>query len=451
MKDIMLKILSQIKTFEKVFRFKSEIIWIIVGQLGVMIAGVLGIKLLTQALPPTEFGRFALANTFILLISTNLFGPVGQGLMRFWSIADERKELSDFSEVSKKIIQKFSYWTICFGAGLVIILFFLKDVAWAILFSVSVISGVLSGCSIVLLSILMAARERKTIAIINICASFAKPLAGVLFIHIFSTDASYVLLGYLIILCVIAFVSKNYFDKKVTEKAFLNPVKISENKYSSYLKTELFAFIWPFYIWGFFGWMHQSCDRWALQSFHGVDVVGAFFVVSQLSVYPLVAGSSFLSAFFTPIAYQRAGKLNSDDDFKSANKIIFMMSGFYLIGSVLLILLYSFFHRWLILTISSEQYTGYSGLLPWLTGIWALYYLGQMVSGFGLLANKPVLYMAPIIASGSLASVLTFLLSSKYGVIGVVWGLGVSCFVYAIWFSSIAFFLIRKKKNVSTI
>ena len=127
------------------------------------------------------------------------------------------------------------------------------------------------------------------------------------------------------------------------------------------------------------------------------------------------------------------------------------MSGLYIIGAVLLILLYSFFHRWLILTISSEQYTVYSGLLPWLTGVWALYYLGQMVSGFGLLANKPVLYMAPIITSGSLASVLTFLLSSKYGVIGVVWGLGISSFVYAIWFSSIAVFLIRKKKHVSTI
>lgn len=451
MKDIMPKTFSQIKIFEKVFRFKSEIIWTIMGQLGVMTAGVMGIKLLTQALPPLEFGRFALANTFVLLIGTNLFGPVGQGLMRFWSIADERKEMSDFSDLSKKIIQRFSFWTICFGASLVIILFFFKDLAWAILFSVSVINGVLSGCSIVLLSILMAARERKTIAIINICTSFAKPLAGLLFIYIFSADASNVLFGYLIVLCVTVFVSKNYFDKKVLERVLLNPVKIFENKYSMHLKIELFAFTWPFYIWGIFGWMHQSCDRWALQSFHGADVVGAFFVVSQLSVYPLVAGSSFLSAFFTPIAYQRAGKLSLEDDFKSANKIISMMSGLYIIGAVLLILLYSFFHRWLILTISSEQYTVYSGLLPWLTGVWALYYLGQMVSGFGLLANKPVLYMAPIITSGSLASVLTFLLSSKYGVIGVVWGLGISSFVYAIWFSSIAVFLIRKKKHVSTI
>ena len=78
------KTFSQIKIFEKVFRFKSEIIWTIMGQLGVMTAGVMGIKLLTQALPPLEFGRFALANTFVLLIGTNLFGPVGQGLMRFW-------------------------------------------------------------------------------------------------------------------------------------------------------------------------------------------------------------------------------------------------------------------------------------------------------------------------------------------------------------------------------
>ena len=101
------------------------------------------------------------------------------------------------------------------------------------------------------------------------------------------------------------------------------------------------------------------------------------------------------------------------------------------------------------LLISSEQYTVYSGLLPGLTTAWALYYSGQMFAGFGFLANKSVLYMAPIITSGLLATVLTFVFSSEYGVTGVVWGLGISGFVYAIWFLAIVVFLTGKGKLIN--
>ncbi|RLB88400.1 MAG: hypothetical protein DRH26_13640, partial [Deltaproteobacteria bacterium] len=360
-------------------------------------------------------------------------------------IAGERDELVAFSQLSKTIIHRLAYGTIFLGAGVAVVLFFLKGPAWAILVSASIIGGVLSGWAGVRLYILMAARERRSVALINTCSSFAKPMAGVLLIYLFVADASYVLLGYIISLIVVVFVAENCFNKKVAKREIGHPAKSSKIISGSFLANELFAFTWPFYIWGIFGWMHQACDRWALQSFHGAETVGAFFVISQLAVYPLVAGSSFLSTFFVPIAYQRAGGLTSKDHFKSANKIIFAMSGLYLVGALLLIFIYAFFHEWLVLVISSEKYTIYSGLLPGLTGAWALYYSGQMFSGFGLLANKPAIYMSPIITSGLLATVLTFVLSSKYGVAGVVWGLGVSGFVYALWTLAIAFLLIRKK------
>jgi hypothetical protein len=89
----------------------------------------------------------------------------------------------------------------------------------------------------------------------------------------------------------------------------------------------------------------------------------------------------------------------------------------------------------------------YSTYLPWLTGAWALYYLGQMFAGFGLLANKPGLYITPIIVSGVLVTLLSFLLSSIYGVLGVVWAIGVSGAVYALWAFMVSFSLIRKVES----
>jgi len=58
-------------------------LWVFAEQVGTVIAGLFGVKLLTNILGPSEFGMFILANTVVLLISVNfLFGPLGQGLLR---------------------------------------------------------------------------------------------------------------------------------------------------------------------------------------------------------------------------------------------------------------------------------------------------------------------------------------------------------------------------------
>ena len=60
-------------------RLRREILWIGTGQTMTAVVGLIGVKLLTNILGPSEFGNLALANTVVALISTNfLFGPLGQ-------------------------------------------------------------------------------------------------------------------------------------------------------------------------------------------------------------------------------------------------------------------------------------------------------------------------------------------------------------------------------------
>ena len=65
-----------------------------VEHAGTVLVGLLGVKLLTNILGPSQFGKLSLANTVVSLISTNLlFGPLGQGLMRFWAISKNKGDL----------------------------------------------------------------------------------------------------------------------------------------------------------------------------------------------------------------------------------------------------------------------------------------------------------------------------------------------------------------------
>ena len=116
----------------------------------------------------------------------------------------------------------------------------------------------------------------------------------------------------------------------------------------------------------------------------------------------------------------------------------------YIGGAVLLVTIFYFFHYQLVLLISNEKYADFSYLLPMLTIAWSLYYLGQMLTGFGMLVNKPNLYILPIIISGTMATFLTFFLSLKFSITGVIVALGITGVFFSAWCLIIAKRLIVK-------
>lgn len=422
-----------------IFRLRSEALWVFIGQTGTALGGLFGVKILTHVLSPLEFGRLALANTVVLLIGVNLFGPLGQGFMRFWSISLDRGETKDFVFIAKHYTRFAIRIILCIGLILAIFSLLAREMDWTVLLSISLIVGTLTGWFGVRISILIAARKRKIVALVNTGNAFVKPMIAASAVIFLMPKAVLAMLGHLMTACVIAYIVEYFYRKTVIDDLRFSSPSIDEAKQNGELGREILGFSWPFFVWGIFSWIHQSCDRWALQAYHGADVVGAFSVITLLAVYPLIFSASFLSSLFIPIAYERAGNLNSCTSIKSANQILYVMTGSYIIGACILIILFAFFHDVVVLLISNVKYVRFSYLLPGLTSAWAFFYLGQMLSGFGLLANKPRKYIFPILVSGMIAAITTFYLSAKSGPVGVVWGLSIAGFVYALWFMIIAF------------
>jgi O-antigen/teichoic acid export membrane protein len=421
--------------------------WVFGGQVGVAIAGLVSIKVLTHLLNPYEFGRLSIANIVILLISVNVFGPIGQGLMRYWSISQKKNEFANYISASAAYIKilvifsaliAFFWWSTAFFSVW-------RDWTWLIV--LSILSGALIGWSGIRLSSLIAARKRKNVAIMNVLSAFAKPMISAVFIILIGIQADFAVLGYLSVACVSTFFAELYFRKAAAVKLINAPIQ-KANLHNQALGKLILSFSYPFFIWSFFAWAHQSCDRWALLTFQGAQVVGAYSVIAQLAYYPLVFGSGFLSNFFIPIAYERAGGLQTKEAVISGNKILLAMVCLYIAGSVILTLLFYFFHRPLVLLISNENFVQYSYFLPLLTAAWSLYYLGQILSGFGLLANKPSIYIKPVLFCGILATILVFYLASISGVLGIIWALGITGLVYASWCMLIAKKLIDVQKAI---
>jgi O-antigen/teichoic acid export membrane protein len=421
---------------KKIFKLSPEALWVLVGQAGTSVAGLFGVKVLTNVLGPGEFGMLALANTIVALISTNfLFGPLGQGLMRNWSISQERGELRTFYAVSNRYGLYTIAMSIVVGIGLVAVAVSIKGRDWATLLAVSVATGVAFGWLMLRVSIFTAARQRHWVAFLNIGNAVLKPILAASLVLLIAVSASWAMAGYLVATLGVVFLAERFYHFIVSDTLSSDSIAVSD---ASGIGKNILSFSWPFAVWGIFNWIHMSCDRWALQTFHSAEVVGAFAVVSQLAIFPLILGSSFLTTLFTPIAYQRAGDLAHRQNMVSANKLLCVMTVVYILGAILLVLLFSVFHYPLVLLISNIQFAEFSFLLPWLTAAWALFYLGQVLSTFGMLANRPKSYIGPKLVSAIVAGISTFYLSARIGPVGVVWGLALAGFVYALWCSKIA-------------
>jgi len=411
-------------------RIQKEAAWIIIGQAGTAVAGILGIKLLTNVLTPVEFGKLALANTLIALISTNfLFGPFGAGIMRFWAISKSKGNLKGFYAVSKQLKQQIIAISIVVSIVLTVIAAFFKGMEWAALFAVSTVAGIFSGWLGLRVAVFTAARKRPLVACLNIGNAFSRPVIAACLVLLISVSAFWAMTGYLVAAILLVLVAEYFYVNIVSSTS----TSISDKKIAPDIKKDIISFSWPFAIWGIFGWLHLSCDKWALQSFYGPEIVGAFAVVSQLAVYPLTFGSGFLSTLIVPVAYERAGDLTQYQKLMSAYRLLAFIAIAYLAGLFLLMWFFFIFHHKLILLISNIKFAEFSFLLPWITGAWGLFYLGQVLSNFGMLANKTSVYIAPKIAAAIIAAISAFYLSARCGVVGVVLGIALAGVVYAFW------------------
>lgn len=416
----------------KIFNLSSEAFWVFVGQVGAAMAGLLGIKILTRLLPAAEFGRLILANTIITFITMNFFNPFNQGVLRFWAISKERGQISIFFDLCKQ----FTNYILASGIIFIAMFFFLtkfKNTSWEFIIAIPLLVGIITGATGLKIAIFTAMRRRIIVAIFNVVIFLLRPLLAAMFIILVYPNANVAMFGYLLS-AIIIFLTVTLLYSRISSSFIIANSSHKERSFASRdLKKEILSYSWPLFVWGIFGWIYMVCDRWALKTFFDNETVGLFAVVSQLAIWPLFFCSSFLTSLFTPIAFHRAGDLKKSHLLRSAVKILILMVVVYIAFALVLIILFSFFHESIVIFFSSTNFIKYSFLLPELVLAWALFFLGQALTTFGLLFGRPHEYIIPRAVSSVVAGVSVFYFASKFGPKGVVHGLTLSGIVYVFW------------------
>ncbi len=409
-----------------------ELSWVLAGQVGALAMGLAGVKIFSTFLGPAEYGRLALAGTIILLITTNFFGALGQGLTRFWSVFRARPALRRFYRTADGYGLYSTLASIALTALIAVPVMMRDGSRWWWLVLASLAGGIASGWLSLRNAVFCAARMRRTSAVAQAGEAAARLAVGVLFLALFGRTAWAVTAAYAVGSLAVLLLVDALSYRSMVSGAEGEPAEDGRALRGQDAR-DMLNFSLPFVAWGIFNWMHLSCDRWSLQAYLGPQTVGEFAVVSQLAVFPLAFGSGILANLVTPVAFSRAGDLADVRGIRGAFRALHAMTCAYLAGAALMVVLYALAGDRLILAVSSRRFLRFAPLLPWLTGGWALFYLGQVLTSYGMIRQASHRYIMPKVISALAAVGGTFLLVPRMGATGVVAGIGAAGAMYAAW------------------
>ena len=99
--------INQKKT--KIFRLIKEGGWIISGQMATITGALVSVRMLTEYLSPDQYGHFALGLSIAVMVNQLIFGGISNGIGRYFSIANDNRDIKGYINASFNLIIKNSY------------------------------------------------------------------------------------------------------------------------------------------------------------------------------------------------------------------------------------------------------------------------------------------------------------------------------------------------------
>lgn len=299
----------------------KELSFYFTTQLLLIITPIVYIPIVSFFLSPAEFGK---ASLFLMLMSFSsqlFYGPVSNGINRFYYEAVEKSETDSFFSAIEKIILRIS-------AIVFLILLLLYEFS-SILEDFSVLEMgliyvviVFFGIYVLYNGVLGVQRQRPKQMVLEIFANMSKLLSIFLIFKLLFRSNVSVILSSLVSL-VIAFFLLIYLLKyrfaKVTTKSSVSSF------YSSIVKFAVPYALWAPFLTGYF-----MSDRFLIKHFMSLKDVGNYSIQYQLTFSSMQLLSALMTGFILPILLQQNV---TDKSFAKKYALLIKLSlGFILIG-----------------------------------------------------------------------------------------------------------------------
>ncbi len=415
----------------------KEAFFTIGGRLLSVFLVIASTKFLTTFLSEAEYGKLALYNVTATLPSTFFFAPLGQGIFRYYPIAQERNEFRVFNQQFNGLFRAGAAVTALLGLLTAIICLFKGNPDWAIACLLIATLSIFNAVNTYRYGLQNAARQRTIALGLETGDRVLQQALAIALLWFVTGDPLMALVGYTVSAVFFFFINQYYYRRTFSE------VPHHKADLQSNYNLNILHYAWPFCLFGIFTWLQTASDRWLLGLVQSIEAVGQYAVLNQIGFQSLTLLVGSISYFLIPILYNRAGSLNRDGQFEGANRL----NNWYLWFNVLLTgglcLLFWLFGEGVIRLFSTEKYVSVAGLLPIMALAGGLFNLGQTYSMrfmFGL-QTKQLLYSK--IGAAVIGVVLNYYAVSHYGILGLVWSSVLGQLIYLLLLISTWHFLFK--------
>jgi O-antigen/teichoic acid export membrane protein len=414
-------------------RLTAELSWIASGQGFGMLGSLIGVRILTSVLRPSVYGEISLVLATSAIVSTLLFGPLQQGMLRFFAPAAEAEQLPAFIFGARRLLRRLTGLVVALAVAGILLLSIFGLWKWVVLMATASLLALLTGYERALDALQSAARQRAITAwhqaIIRwgfLCILPAVWLLG--------PSSSAAMLGYLAATAFVLLSQYAFFRARYR----LAISAAAGDGSSADWATRIQHYATPFMLFAIFPWLQQSTDRWGLQVFRSAHDIGLYAVLLQLGFQPVVLVSGVFVQLISPIVFEKAGSGLDPIRLGEARKLTFLAVGLFLVMTALGALFAAVFREPVFSLFLAKQYRSVIPLMPWMILAGGFFAAGQ-VAALGLMSRmRTQMLVLPQIVTGLLGAVLNVAGAAWLGIRGVVFANVCYGSIYLVWMLMLA-------------
>jgi O-antigen/teichoic acid export membrane protein len=399
--------------FQVLRHLLKEGFWVVVGQAMLIVGSLVGVRLLTEALTPDEYGKLALGMTIATFLNQIILGPLGQGVMRFYYPSVEKNDISGYLHAVRKLMLIATMLIFCLILTSVISLIIIKQERWVFITITSLIFASISGYNSILSGIQNSARQRLVVALHQGSEPWLRSLFAILLINWLGKNSAIAMTGYVSGVMLVVSSQSIYFLRLFSG---INNWANSQNSWSE----KIWKYSYPFSIWGGFTWLQIASDRWALGLFRTTEEVGMYTALFQIGYYPISVATGVAVQFLAPIFFQQTGDGTDNQRNATINSLSLRLTALSLVITCIMFCFTYLLQSQIFQIFVYREYKVVSYLLPWVVLSGGIFASSQTIS-LNLMSQARTQVMLPFkIITALLGTIFNFAGGYLYGVLGVV-------------------------------
>ena len=388
-------------------RLVGESAWVFTGQILSALGTLVGVRFVTEFVPPAVFGTVALAVGVIALAHGLAAGALMQGVLRLYPECAAGGTAGALRSAALRALR--------LPAALAFLAVLIGVTVWAWRANGSPWLGALAALLMLVevarsveITLLNAARRQKGMAVFSIANAWLRPAFAVLVVRLVDPSASAVLAGYLAGAMVPLF--GFYLSRGFAADADAAAEAASQH-------ARLWRYAKPLVPLPLIGWTSGQADRYLLAALAGLPAAGVYAALYGLASKPFLMLSAGVELALRQVYYghvsggQRAAEERSFRLWLAA----------VLIPAVLISALIGAFHRELAWLLLAAEYRAHSHLMVWIAAGYMLLAAAQVVERI-CYALHDTRGVALVRTAGAMLSIVVALpMIDAFGLDGAAW------------------------------